>query len=87
MASASIAGMKRFAGQTFIVTGGARGIGFGIALRLFAEGLLAVCLVTRTLMCGVACALQVLFTARSSISTKLSSRTLWRYGSSRAYPA
>merc|ERR1711934_959523 len=28
----------RFKGQNFIVTGGANGIGFGIATRLFAEG-------------------------------------------------
>ena len=30
--------MKRYDGQTFVVTGGAQGIGFGIALRLFQEG-------------------------------------------------
>lgn len=29
---------NRYKGQTFIVTGGANGIGFGIANRLFAEG-------------------------------------------------
>ena len=38
LAAASIQGMKRFDGQTFIVTGGAQGIGYGIALRLFKEG-------------------------------------------------
>jgi 3-oxoacyl-[acyl-carrier protein] reductase len=31
--------MKRFAGQTFIVTGGANGIGFTIGTRLFSEGM------------------------------------------------
>jgi 3-oxoacyl-[acyl-carrier protein] reductase len=30
--------MDRYSGQTFICTGGAQGIGFGIALRLFKEG-------------------------------------------------
>jgi len=35
---ASLKGMQRFAGQTFIITGGARGIGFAIAERLFSEG-------------------------------------------------
>merc|ERR1712178_538133 len=36
--AASLEGVKRFNGQTFIVTGGANGIGFTIAQRLFTEG-------------------------------------------------
>ena len=38
MAKVSLEGCKRFNGQTFIITGGAQGIGFGIAERLFSEG-------------------------------------------------
>jgi len=38
LATSSLEGCKRFTGQTFIITGGAQGIGFGIAQRLFSEG-------------------------------------------------
>ena len=38
LAKTSLKGCKRFEGQTFIITGGAQGIGFGIAQRLCAEG-------------------------------------------------